>query len=82
MVTIGTGPDDPRQWVKAAYAVTDAIQRSQTGPHGKLPTRAALAHALGIHPQTVARAYRELASMGLIRHIPGHGYYPGTRDRQ
>lgn len=32
MVIIGTGRDDPRQWVKVAYAVNDAIQCGQTGP--------------------------------------------------
>jgi DNA-binding GntR family transcriptional regulator len=75
MVTIGTGRDDPRQWVKVAYAVTDTIQAGQAGPHGKLPIRSELARTLGVHSQTVARAYRELADMGIIYLIPGHGYF-------
>ena len=25
------------------------------------------------------RACRELARLGIIRYVPGHGYYPGTR---
>jgi DNA-binding transcriptional regulator YhcF (GntR family) len=75
MVTIGIGRDDPRQWVKAAYAVTDAIQGGRTGPYGKLTTRSELARALGVHPQTVARAYKELADLGIIYLVPGHGYF-------
>ncbi len=70
MVTIGLGRQDPRQWVKAAYAVTDAMQRGQTGPHAKLPARIELARILGVHYQTVARAYQELAGMGIIYLVP------------
>jgi DNA-binding GntR family transcriptional regulator len=73
MVTIGTGRDDPRGWVKVAYTVNDAIQCGQTGPYGKLTTRSELARTLSVHPQTVARAYKELADLGIIYLIPGHG---------
>ena len=75
MVTVGTGRDDPRQWVKAAYAITDLIQRGELGPRGKLPIRSELAHTLGVHQQTIARAYQELADLGIINLIPGHGYF-------
>jgi DNA-binding GntR family transcriptional regulator len=75
MVTIGTGRDDPRQWVKVAYTVNDAIQCGQTGSYGKLTTRSELARTLSVHPQTVARAYKELADLGIIYLIPGHGYF-------
>jgi len=33
----------------------------------------------GISEATARRACRELSRLGLIRLIPGHGYYPGTR---
>lgn len=79
MVRIGTGRDDPRAWVKAAYAVTDAMQHGQIGPRGKLPARTQLAATLGISTGTVARAYRELADMGIIYLVPGHGYYPKVK---
>lgn len=79
MITIGADRDDPRQWVKAAYAVIDAIQRGHTGTHGKLPNRAELARTLGIHQQTVARAYQELIALGIIHLVPGHGYSPPAR---
>ena len=80
VVTIGTGRDDPRQWVKAAYAVTDAMQRGDIGPHGKLPARTQLACTLGVNQKTVARAYQELADIGIIYLVPGHGYYPNVKD--
>ena len=79
MVRIGTGRDDPRQWVKAAYTVTDAMQRGQIGPRGKLPARSELACTLGINQKTVARAYQELADMGIIYLVPGHGYFPNLK---
>jgi DNA-binding GntR family transcriptional regulator len=34
---------------------------------------------LGISEATARRACRELGRLGLIRLVPGHGYYPGTR---
>jgi DNA-binding GntR family transcriptional regulator len=74
MVTIGTGRDDPRGWVRAAYAVLDMIE--QAGPRDKLPTLAQIAAASGVSRPTAARACQELALMGLVDLIPGHGYYP------
>jgi hypothetical protein len=48
MVSIGTGPGDPRAWVRA-------------------------------YPRPPPATCRELARLGLIPFVPGHGYYPGTR---
>jgi DNA-binding GntR family transcriptional regulator len=75
MVTIGTGRDDPRAWVQAAYLLLGAIQDGQTGPRGKLPAGSEIAAKLGVHRRTVARAYRELADMGIIYLVPGYGYF-------
>ena len=72
--TVGTGRDDPRQWVKAAYLLIDA---TQTGPPGKLPPRAEVAAKLDINEATVTRAYRELTALGIIREVPGLGYFGG-----
>jgi DNA-binding GntR family transcriptional regulator len=80
-MTIGLGRDDPRQWVQAAYTVTDAIEGGQTGPGGKLPTRSELARTLGISQETAARAYRELADLGIACLVPGHGYFPARQGR-
>jgi DNA-binding transcriptional regulator YhcF (GntR family) len=74
VVIIGTGRDDPRAWVRTAYTLLDAAD--QAGPGGKLPTHAQLAAALGVSRFTTARACRELSRLGLVRLIPGHGYYP------
>jgi DNA-binding transcriptional MocR family regulator len=70
LAAIGDGRNDPRRWVQAAYLLIDAID---SDPDGKPPTRSEIAAKLGIHQTTVARAYRELRALGIIRHVPGHG---------
>jgi DNA-binding GntR family transcriptional regulator len=75
MVSIGTGPTDPRAWVRAAYKLIEAAETA--APGDKLPAQHQITAELGISPATTRRASRELARLGLIRHIPGHGYYPG-----
>jgi DNA-binding GntR family transcriptional regulator len=79
VVTIGIGRDDPRLWVKTAYAVADAMERGEIGPRDKLPLRSQVAARLGVHPTTVARAYRELTDMGIIYLVPGLGYFPSVK---
>ncbi len=74
VVTVGVGRDDPRGWVRAAYSVLDVIE--QAGPCDKLPTLAQIAAASGVSRPTAGKACRELARMGLVYRIPGHGYYP------
>jgi DNA-binding GntR family transcriptional regulator len=81
MATIGTGRDDPRRWVKAAYQLIDAMERGETGPQGQLPTSAAVAARLSISEGTMARAYRELIDMGIIYRVDGHGYFPTPAAR-
>lgn len=73
MVTIGTGRADPRPWVQVAYLLADAAEHAS--PEDKLPTQAQIAATLGTSPDTARRASRELTRLGLIRYIPGHGYY-------
>jgi DNA-binding GntR family transcriptional regulator len=77
MVSIGVGPHDPRAWVRAAYKLIEAAETC--GPDDRLPAQTRITAELGISPATTRRASRELARLGLIRLIPGHGYYPGTR---
>jgi DNA-binding IclR family transcriptional regulator len=76
MVTLGTGRNDPRGWVRAAYSVLDVVE--QAGPRDKLPTLAQIAAASSVSRPTAARACQELARLGLVCLIPGHGYYPRT----
>ncbi len=77
MVTIGTGPADPRAWVQAAYILLNAAQAASPGD--KLPTQAQITAKLGISPATTRHACRELARLGIVRLVPGHGYYPTDR---
>ncbi|HET9969905.1 MAG TPA: GntR family transcriptional regulator [Streptosporangiaceae bacterium] len=77
MVNIGTGPDDPRAWVRVAHKLIEATETA--APGDKLPAQHQITAELGISPATARRASRELTRLGLIRLVPGHGYYPGTR---
>jgi DNA-binding GntR family transcriptional regulator len=77
MVSIGVGPADPRAWVRAAYKFIEAAEAS--APGDKLPAQAQITAELGISEATARRACRELARLGLIRLVPGHGYYPEIR---
>ncbi len=78
MVIIGLGRNDPRRWVKAAYAVLDTIESGETGPRDPVPSKAELARKLSISADTAGRALRELVDMGIVYHVPGHGYFPNT----
>jgi DNA-binding GntR family transcriptional regulator len=78
MVGIGVGPADPRAWVRAAYKLIEAAEASTPG--SKLPAQAQITAELGISEATVRRACRELTRLGLIRLVPGHGYYPEIRS--
>jgi len=75
MVTIGTGRTDPRAWVRAAYLVLEAAGRADPGE--KLPSQAQITAQLGISAFTARHACQELARLGLVRLVPGRGYYPG-----
>ena len=77
-MSIGTGPNDPRAWVRAARTLIEAADAA--APGGKLPAQHQITAELGISPATARRACRELVRLGLIRLVPGHGYYPGTRS--
>jgi DNA-binding GntR family transcriptional regulator len=77
MVSIGVGPTDPRAWVRAAYKLIEAAETA--APDDKLPAQNQITAELGISPATARRACRELARLGLIRLVPGHGYYPRTQ---
>lgn len=78
VVVIGFGPGDPRAWVKAAHLVVATMEAS--GPRDRLPTQTQICSQLGISPGPVARAYRELAELGLVREVCGLGYFPVVRQ--
>ena len=61
-------PDDPRPpFEQLRDGIADRIEAGELPVGEKLPTVRALAAELGIAPNTVARAYRELESLGLLR---------------
>ncbi len=66
LAVIGNGREDPRQWVKAAYLLIDAMD---SDPAGKPPSRSEIAAKLGIHQSTVG-------------HVPGHGILRGREVSQ
>jgi DNA-binding GntR family transcriptional regulator len=66
----------PRRWVKAAYVVLDAMESRETGPRNPVPSKAELTGNLRISANTAGRALQELADMGIIHQVPGHGYFP------
>lgn len=81
-VTIGFGRDDPRQWVKAAYLILDAMESGNRGPRDPVLSAAELATRLGVSPGPPKRAFRELTELGIVYRVPGHGYFPNVRGRR
>jgi DNA-binding GntR family transcriptional regulator len=80
---IGAGrAEDPRQWVRAAYLLLDAIEDGGLGELGKLPAQAEIATEMGVHRTTVSHSYRELADMGIVYRVPGLGYFAAVGGGQ
>ena len=59
-------------WVNVAEGVLD--------PGEKLPTVRQWAVDLGVHPNTVARAYKELELLGVVVRRAGEGTYVGLKQ--
>lgn len=57
------------------HHVQTAISTGQLKENDQLPTIRALHEALGVNPNTVAKAYRELAHLGLISAEHGSGCF-------
>jgi len=79
-VIIGTGRDDPRKWVAAAYMILDTIERGETGEYGVIPPRSAYTRQLDSHHHAVTLAHRELVRLGIIRRIANRYYATGKTD--
>jgi DNA-binding GntR family transcriptional regulator len=65
---------DPRAWVKVANTVAERIASGEMAPGGPVSSKPDLAAELGVSQETVRRAFRELASEGMIVRIPGRRY--------
>jgi GntR family transcriptional regulator len=77
---ISTGSTTPiyRQLIDQIRLV---ILRGRLTPGDRLPSVRSLAQRLVINPNTVARAYGELARDGVIESQQGKGYFVATKRR-
>ena len=66
--------NDPRAWVRVANTVAERIASGEITPGEPLPSKPDLAAELGVSQDTVRRAFRELATQGMIVCIPGRRY--------
>ena len=60
-------------------AILMALARQELRPDEALPTIHNLAQALGVNPNTVARAYRELEQSGHLVGERGRGTFPAAQ---
>lgn len=56
-------------------AVLDAIAAGRLAPDGRLPSVRVLAREVLVNPNTVARAYRDLEALGVVRGRLGKGVF-------
>ena len=61
-------------------AVIDAVRDGRLAPGSRLPTVRELAVELGLAPNTVARAYRELETAGIVETRGRQGTFVARRD--
>ena len=67
IVRVAVDPDLPEPpYDQLKSRITEQVDRGRLAPGDKLPTVRALAAELGLAPNTVARAYRELESLGVV----------------
>ena len=65
MITLDTSDGDP-PYEQIRTQIAAQVASGELSPGTKLPTVRALAETLGIAPNTVARAYRELEHSGVV----------------
>ena len=70
-----TEVDDPRAYVRIAATVRQRITTGQLTPGQPVPSITSLVQEHGVARQTAAKALRMLETEGLLRRIPGLGYY-------
>ena len=73
----GTGPG--QRWQAVAAIVRAQITAGMYPVRSRLPAQRTLAAKYHISPTLVRRAYRELAAEGLVRAVPGSGFYTAAR---
>jgi DNA-binding GntR family transcriptional regulator len=70
-----TEVDDPRAYIRIAAAVRQRITSGELTPGQPVPSITTLVQEHGVARQTAAKALRLLETEGLVRRIPGLGYY-------
>jgi DNA-binding transcriptional regulator YhcF (GntR family) len=71
-------PTPPFEQVRSQ--IVELVHQGELTPGARLPTVRRLADDLGIAPNTVARAYRELEQAGVIETRGRHGTFVAPRD--
>ena len=59
--------------------VLDRLASGLYPPGGRLPTSREMAEELGVHRNTVAKAYKSLVELGVISSTPGRGTFAAAR---
>jgi DNA-binding transcriptional regulator YhcF (GntR family) len=73
--SVDLGEADPRLYVRLAARLRRQILDGEVVPGQRIPSITALSQELGCARQTCGRAVRLLEQEGLLRFIPGLGYY-------
>jgi DNA-binding GntR family transcriptional regulator len=67
--------DDPRLYVRVAKAFRERILDGDLKPGDAVPNIRTTRQETGYSRQTIGKAFRILEADGLIKRIPGRGYY-------
>jgi DNA-binding GntR family transcriptional regulator len=70
--------DDPRKWARVANDLRDRISSGEL-KSGKRVYIVQESQARGVAKDTVRRAMRALESEGLLKRVPGYGYFVSGR---
>jgi DNA-binding transcriptional regulator YhcF (GntR family) len=66
---------DPREWVRIANALLERIASGAVRAGSRVPPVTSLGLEFPLAPGTTGRAFRELASEGVLHWVPGLGYH-------
>jgi hypothetical protein len=69
---------DPREWVQVANALLDCIASGEVRAGSRVPPVTSLGLEAAVPPGAAGRAFRVLASEGVLRWVPGLGYHVRT----
>jgi DNA-binding GntR family transcriptional regulator len=72
--------EDPRAYVRIADGLRERITSGELAPGMPMPSITTLSQEHGVARQTAAKALRMLETEGLVRRVPGLGYYVTTRS--